>query len=110
MTQPNFLLHRPVESTFEEIRLKEFPDLPSRKFCIFLFNLSLDPDSYARSMEFIVDDCNLVEIEILDDEPKIARVNKSLLFHRIKNRKLKASRPDIIADAREYWSGLTQVS
>ena len=110
MTKPHCVASREVENIFEEVRLAEFPESPSRKHCLFLFDLSLDPYSYAESMNFIPAERHLAELEIIDSHPKIARVNKSLLECRIKDGKLNADREDIVGDARAYWSGVTQTS
>jgi hypothetical protein len=61
-------------------------------------------------MGFIPDQLNLVEVELLDSCPKIARVNKSLVGCRIKHGKLNVSREEIVADARAYWSRVTQTT
>lgn len=111
MNDPDWITSKGVELIFEEIRAKEFPNLPTRRHCLFLFDLSLNPYFYADSMAgFFPDQLNLVEVELLDLSPKIARVNKSLIGSRIKDGKLNASREEIVADARTYWSGVTQTT
>lgn len=110
MTDPDWVANKTVEIIFERVRIKEFSDSPTRKHCLFLFDLSLDPYRYANSMGFIPDQLNLVEVELLDSCPKIARVNKSLVGCRIKHGKLNVSREEIVADARAYWSRVTQTT
>ena len=56
---------RTVEQIFEEVRIRDYPLLPSRKNCIFLFDLGLDPDKYASSISFVNvrRELNLVEVD-----------------------------------------------
>jgi hypothetical protein len=108
VNKPECDVHRVVENIFEDVRLEEYPELPSRKACLFLFDLALDPIKYAETMPGVFpEQLNLVEVEIIDTKPNIVRVDKSLLTLRIEWGKLMATPSEIIADARMYWSGIT---
>jgi hypothetical protein len=98
--------HRITEQTFESVRFDEFAKMPSRRHCIFMFALGLDPDFYADSLDFPnPEDYNVVEIEVTDTAPSLLRADKSLITRRIVDGKLTASIVDICSDARMYWSG-----
>lgn len=98
--------HRITEQTFESVRLNEFGKMPSRRHCIFMFDLELDPDFYADSMNIPDPETfNVVEIEVTDATPNLFRADKSLMTRRIVDGKLTARILDIASDARRYWSG-----
>ncbi len=95
-----------VELIFEEVRLKEYPALPSRKNCLYLFDPNLDPTMYASSIGFLIEQSNLFEVEIVNAHA-IARVNKSLIGHRINSDgEINATDDELFADARQYWEGI----
>lgn len=100
---------RTVEEIFEEVRQREYPLLPSRKNCIFLFDfgLHLDPDKYAESMGWIEvrGDWNLVEVVCDPDKAIIARVDKSLLTSRFTEGQLTATHDELVHNANRYWTG-----
>jgi hypothetical protein len=111
MTAPDRAASRDVEKIFEEVRAKEFPGRPSRRHCLFLFDQSLEPYRYADSMNMCpFEQYNLVEVELLDSCPMIARVNMSLVGCRIKENRLTASPDEIATDARAYWLGVTHTT
>jgi hypothetical protein len=98
--------HRITEQTFEGVRFDEFAKMPSRRDCIFMFDLELDPNFYADSMDFQNPEYyNVVEIEVTDTAASLLRADKSLVTRRIVDGKLTASIVDISSDARMYWSG-----
>jgi hypothetical protein len=65
------------EYNLELFRSAEFPDLPSRRKCLFLLNTKVDPTEFARSMQFDLTGISLLEVELLDDTPchHIASIN-----------------------------------
>ena len=98
--------HRITEQTFETVRLDEFAKLPSRRHCLFIFDLELDPDFYADSMNWPdPENYNLVEIEVADAVSNMFRADKSLVTSRIVDGKLTAEIDEVVSDARKYWSG-----
>jgi hypothetical protein len=98
--------HRITEQTFESVRLNEFAKMPSRRHCIFMFDLELDPDFYADSMNIPDPETfNVVEIEVTDAAANLFRADKSLMTRRIVDGTLTAEIADIASDARKYWSG-----
>ena len=108
MDAPEYEASGKVEQIFEEVRLKEYPARPSRKYCKFFFDLSLNELAYANSIFFAYEQYHLVEVEIVSAELDIARVNKSLLTCRIDSRgKLRGNDNEVVVDARKYWSGVT---
>jgi hypothetical protein len=99
---------RLVEEIFEEVRQQEYPLLPSRKNCVFLFHFGVDPDAYARSISLIEvrRERHLVEVVCDPSKSIIARVDKSLLTSRFSSKgELNATREQVILDAKLYWKG-----
>ena len=98
--------HRVTEQTFEAVRLNEFANMPSRRHCIFTFDLEVDADSYAESMNICDPETyNVVEIEVTDAATNLFRADKSLITCRIVDGKLTSGIVVIAKDARNYWSG-----
>ena len=56
------------EYVFEDIRLTEFPDKPSRKKCIFLAPFEVDIFKYATKLNFDLSSKTLMEIVIIQNE------------------------------------------
>ena len=108
--EPSYLATRTVEQIFEDVRQQEYPLLPSRKNCIFLFDFGLDPDEYAKSMSLIEvrRELNLAEVVCEPAKSIIARVDKSLLTARFTEGELKATNDEIVHDANRYWTGTTR--
>lgn len=109
--EPSYLATRTVEQIFEDVRQHEYPLLPSRKNCIFLFDFGLDPDDYASSMLLIEVRRGLNLVEVVCDQGKaiIARLDKSLLTSRFSSKgELNATHDDVVLDANRYWTGTTR--
>jgi len=104
--EPSYLATRTVEQFFEDVRQQQYPLLPSRKNCIFLFDFGLDPDEYATSMSLIEVRRELHLVEVVCDPAKsiIARVDKSILTSRFTPKgQLYATRDQVVFDANLYW-------
>ena len=102
---------RRIETIFERVRLEEYPASPSRRSCIFLFDFVPDPDKYAASMSLIQvrEELTLVEVDTEDHDSRLARVDKSLLSHRLDSEgQLIGTDEEIMSDAREYWTCTTK--
>ena len=103
---------RRIEQVFEDVRLKEHSSLPSRKNCIYLFDLELDPIKYAHSMwrelfAHLLPQMSLVEVETkTHGYSNIARVDRSLVSCRFDaTGRLSADDQQLSDDARRYWTG-----
>jgi hypothetical protein len=93
---------RDKELLFEEIRVAEFPNLPSRRRAIFLFVIDLDPECYMRSMNFSTHDRYILEVEPLAGS-RVHRADSRLLNCNLR------PRPDKEHSARQYWTGTLDV-
>jgi hypothetical protein len=86
------------ELLFEEVRVQDFPSLPSRRSAIFLFPSTEEPVSFMERMKFVAADRTVVEIEPLPT----ARI------HRADANQLNCnglSRTEQKRDAALYWQG-----
>ena len=90
------------EYIFEDIRINEFPDKPSRMKCIFLAPQSVDLKEFAKMMNF-GGELKYLEIQPLDDSKvhfaNISLLNCDPLDHEVK-----------INNAREYWNGNDEIT
>jgi hypothetical protein len=90
------------EYVFEDIRINEFPNKPSRKKCIFLAPQSLNLKHYAKKMNF-GEELVYLEIQPLNDSKihfaNIGLLNCDTLAHEIK-----------VKNAREYWQGNAEIT
>lgn len=86
------------EYIFEDIRICEFPDKPSRKKCMFLSPNEIDIKDYAKRLNFDVTSKTFLQIETLD-ETKLHFADLTLLNC---NSKSHAEKLDF---ARQYWKG-----
>src|SRR5260370_25936751 len=85
------------EILFEEVRVAEYPDLPTRKRCIFLFDPQ-DPMAYALRMKFSLLERVVVEVDPLAGA-RVHRGDAALL-------NCTARAPGDQRDyARRYWRG-----
>ena len=92
------------EYIFEEERAINFPDRPTRKKCMFLFDIGISPDEYAKKINFPLGKYRLLEIETLDEGSKLFRAKTSLLncnLMQYSGMKLKAQ---------EYWKGTDEIN
>ena len=92
------------EYIFEEVRANFYPNIPSRKKCMFLFDPEINISKYVALMNFNIEKYNLVEIETAEENSKILRVNMDLLNCNLKYY------DEIIAIAHEYWKGASEIS
>lgn len=92
------------EYIFEEVRVNYYPNLPSRKRCMFLFDPETNINEYAALLNFDMEKYNLVEIETAEENSKMLRVNMDLLNCNLKYYN------EIIAMAHEYWKGTSEIS
>jgi len=67
------------EYVFEEVRRTEFPEKPSRKRCMFLFDLDLDPLAYASRFGWDAEKMALLEVEIGRERGRLHRGHLSAL-------------------------------
>lgn len=92
------------EQTFEIIRLKEFPTLPSRYRSIFLF------DQLSEAEKFLAKDqrdgTKIYSVEICDISKLVHRASMKL-YERIPLGR--PVYPAIEEQARQYWSGVNQI-
>jgi hypothetical protein len=91
------------EYIFEEVRVNKYPELPSRKKCMFLFDLEIDYQQYSKVLKFILEKYNLIVIEPLKGESKFLRVDMNLLNCNL------YLYDDIVANAEKYWMGTDKV-
>jgi hypothetical protein len=89
------------EYIFEDIRLNEFSNKPSRKNCMFLVPQTLDLKEYAKRLGFD-DKLSYIEVEPLD-ETKIHFANFELLDCDHSDHEVK------IEKARQYWKGTEKI-
>jgi hypothetical protein len=103
---------RRIEQVFEDVRLKEHGSSPSRRNCIYLFDLQLDPIKYAHSIwrelfTHLLPQMSLVEVETMTHGySNIVRVDRSLVTYRFDSAgRLSADDQQLSDDARRYWAG-----
>lgn len=91
------------EYIFEEIRACEFPQVPSRKRCMFLFEAEQDQDAviYSQKMGIKLTGKSLIKVEPVDSECVTHRTDAKLLDVNL------SKQPEIAAAARKYWHGTT---
>jgi hypothetical protein len=82
------------EYVFDEVREIEFPALPSRRRCMFLFDAEHDPHAYAKQLGFTP--ATLYEVTVT--EGSLHRAKLSLLNCN------SMSPPELRAQARLYWA------
>ena len=86
------------EYIFEEVRLNEFSDKPSRKNCMFLVPFEIDILEYGKKMNFDLTNKTMIEIETMEDAKihfaDITLLNCNNLIHDEK-----------VEKAKEYWKG-----
>lgn len=85
------------EYIFEDIRTKEFPDLPSRRNCMFLIGTDEILKDYLSHYKLNILERNIVKIEIIEQEKKIVKVNPKFLNCNL----MKVQ--DMEEQARNYW-------
>lgn len=92
------------EYIFEDIRASEFPQLPSRKRCMFLFEAeqTKEAEGYLRKMNSersILCGRSLIKVEPIKGDSITHRTDAKLLDINL------ARQPDIADRARKYWQG-----
>lgn len=92
------------EEVFESVREDEFPNLPSRKRCIYAIPSSIDPLEFGKSINLHVDKFNLIEIRPVLNRSKVLQSKMSLLNCN------GISVLDMQEIARTYWSGENEAS
>ncbi|MDE2888529.1 MAG: DUF2441 domain-containing protein [Gemmatimonadota bacterium] len=102
-----FLLHAKYsaellkEYIFEEIRASEFPQIPSRMRCLFLFEAEHDKDAevYLQKMGYPLTGRSLIKVEPVDGKSATHRTDAKLLDVNL------SRQPEVAAAARKYWKG-----
>ena len=102
-----FLLHAKYSSEllkeyiFEEIRTSEFPQVPSRMRCLFLFEAEHDKDAevYLQKMGYSLTGRSLIKVEPVDGKSATHRTDAKLLDVNL------SKQPEVAAAARKYWQG-----
>lgn len=91
------------EYIFEEIRADEFPQVPSRGRCMFLFEAEQDQDAeiYLQKMGYSLTGRTLIKVEPVDGKCVTHRTDAKLLDVNL------GKQPEIAAAARRYWRGTT---
>lgn len=84
------------EYVFEEVRMREFPTLPSRRRCMFLFPQNLDPWEYAEHLNFKTDQHILLTVRPLSN----ARVHITDMMYLNCNL---SDHSGMTEAARKYW-------
>ena len=87
------------ENIFEDVRLKEFPNLPSRKNCMFLIPNEVNLERYSENMGFDINDAIVLNIEVSNNS-FLHYADMSLL-----NCNLFAD-DYIEIQAKRYWNGV----
>ncbi|MCW3102429.1 MAG: hypothetical protein JWO09_869 [Bacteroidetes bacterium] len=86
------------EFIFEDIRASEFPNLPSRKKCMFLIPFEVNAMAYAENMKYPLDNKTLLELELQDPYSlhyaDLTLLNCNSMPH-----------PQKVEAARRYWQG-----
>ena len=92
------------EYIFEEVRASEFPQVPSRKRCMFLFEAEQDEDAeaYLQKMGFELKGKSLIKVEPIEDNSVTHRTDAKLLDVNL------SKQPEIATAARKYWHGTNQ--
>lgn len=89
------------EYIFEQVRLAEYPEKPSRMQCMFLFSNDIDHNDFANSLHYDMAKRSIVEIEALE--------NSKLHFADLKLLDCNAlSHIEKMDKARQYWNGTTE--
>ena len=102
-----FLLHAKYSSEllkeyiFEEIRASEFPQVPSRMRCLFLFEAEHDKDAevYLQKMGYSLTERSLIKVEPVNGKSATHRTDAKLLDVNL------SKQPEVAAAARKYWQG-----
>lgn len=91
------------EYIFEEIRTGEFPQVPSRMRCLFLFEAEQaeDAEGYMQEMGIELMGKSLIKVEPVESECVTHRTDAKLLDVNL------SKQPEIAAAARKYWQGTT---
>jgi hypothetical protein len=89
------------EYVFEDVRSREFPEVPSRKSCLFCFDSVLDPKAYFQSMGFFTEGRLLIEIEPMTERSSTLNTSFTHLNCNM------SSIEDMEKNARLYWKGAT---
>lgn len=86
------------EYIFEDVRQAEFSDKPSRKSCMFLVPIEVNPIEYANKLGFDISRLSAWEVELLD--------NDSIHFADIRLLDCNSLEHDRkVENARKYWTG-----
>ncbi len=67
------------EYIFDEVRYLNYPNKPTRKRCIFLFDTSISPVEYGKKIGFDIAKYNLIKIQPISPIHDLHRANYSLL-------------------------------
>ena len=95
------------EYIFEDIRASEFPNLPSRKRCMFLFDGKQDKEeakvlSAKMFGASYLSGRSLINIEVVNGKSIIHRTDATLLDVNVRKQ------PEIVEAARKYWTGTNE--
>ena len=98
-------LHK--EHIFEEIRASEFPNIPSRKRCMFLLDTDQEEEAEADLRKMGYEDSHLsgkllIKVEPIEGSSVILQTDAALLD--VNN----CNDPEIAEAARRYWRGTSQ--
>jgi hypothetical protein len=87
------------ELLFEEVREGSFPNLPSRKLCMFSIPTDIDPHEFGKRINLHVDKYQLIEIRPVEGQSIVHQSNMELLNCTGK------SKEEMTEFATEYWVG-----
>lgn len=89
------------EYIFEQVRLVEYPEKPSRMQCMFLFSNDIDHSDFANSLHYDMANKSIIEIEVFE--------NSKLHFADLKLLDCNAlTHVEKMDKARQYWKGTTE--
>lgn len=91
------------EYIFDEIKGIDFPNLPSRKKCMFLFSPEKDPEEYLTRMD-LANGRHLIEISTIEGKSKIFSADYSILNCDLEDYK------NVQEAATKYWQGISMDS
>ncbi len=92
------------EYIFEDVRASEFSQVPSRKRCMFLFEIEQDEEAEAYLRKMGCDDSKLSGRSLIKLEP----IKGNSVTHRTDMKLLNinlSKQPEIVTAARKYWHG-----
>ncbi len=90
------------EYIFEDVRRNEFPDKPSRKSCMFLMPVEIDPFEFGRLLNYDMTAKHIIQVDVLNNS-KVHHADIKLLDCNT------LTHSDKVDAARKYWGGTNKL-